>query len=211
MKLKALNNPFFECSMMGVENWSPILKMASGTNTAQIRPPNDDAGAPARPSFMDGEVGTQNKILCCALQSGRFTIIDLDTKMNAYTSFTPSSPLHAIAYDAERHLIATGSGQGVITVYDTRALGAENRGVLFRCQRNGACVEDLAFSEPSSGVSPELVVGTVDGLPFRLAVDATGPRVVEELVGFDCDPVRVVRAAVGNMWTASDDGLVRKF
>ncbi|KAG9013354.1 hypothetical protein FRB93_000877 [Tulasnella sp. JGI-2019a] len=202
--------------MMGTEGWSPVLKMAVGANTTQIRPSsanNDtlDGISPAQ-SFMDGEIGTQDKVLCCALQNGRFSILDLNTKMAVYNSASnvPSSPLHAIAYNSERYLIATGSGQGVVTIYDTRALGTD-KGMLFRCQRNEACIEDLAFSEQTSAPSPELVVGTVDGLPFRLAIDTTGPRVVEELVGFDCDPVRVVRTAAGHTWVAGDDGLVRKF
>lgn len=193
--------------------------MACGTNTVRIHSPSaangHDPGTAPATSFMDGEVGTQDKVLCLALQNGRFSILDLNTKMAVYDSApqAPSSPLHSIAYDSERHIIATGTSQGVISVYDTRALGTD-RGMLFRCQRNGACVEDLAFTKKtqwSASSGPELVVGTVDGLPFRLAIDETGPRVLEELVGFDCDPVRVVRAAAGHVWIAGDDGLVRKF
>ncbi|KAG8878841.1 hypothetical protein FRB97_002168 [Tulasnella sp. 331] len=205
--------------MMGTESWSPVLKMACGANTTQIHSALSSNGqgpatAPAT-SFMDGEVGTHDKVLCLALQNGHFGILDLNTKMAVYnpTPQATSPPLHAIAYNADRHLIATGSSEGIVSVHDTRALGV-NKGTLFRCQRNGACVEDLAFAEQtrsSTSSSAELVVGTVDGLPFRLAIDGAGPRVVEELVGLDCDPIRVVRAVAGHVWITGDDGLVRKF
>lgn len=211
---------------MGVESYSAVLKMTHGTNHVTIVP-SDDADAvmsevEPRPqmSVMEGEVGTQYKVLCCALQSGRFTILDLTTKSTIFTATAsaPSSPLHAIAYKADRHLLATGSAHGVISIYDTRALGV-GKAPLVQCQRNGACVEDLAFVEgdSESGSRVSLAVATVDGLPFRLGLGIGGdaeplsPYVMEELVGLDCDPVRVVRVRGNDMWIAGDDGVVRKY
>lgn len=195
---------------MGVESWSPILKMAVGTRPQAL---NSTPNGAAEPVIAEGEVGTQDKLLCCALQSGRFTVIDLSSKSPVYTSpASSSSALHSIALSD--YYLATGSANGVISLYDIRNLGSgttDGEGLVFRCKRNDATIEDLSFAgtSPSSTGIPDLVVATVDGLPFRLGYNGGKPHVVEELVGNDCDPVRVVRVLGEKVWTAGDDGLVR--
>ncbi|KIO29913.1 hypothetical protein M407DRAFT_161144 [Tulasnella calospora MUT 4182] len=196
--------------MMGVESWSPILKMAFGATPQAL---NSTPNGTTEPALLEEEVGTQGKLLCCALQSGRFTLLDLGSKSPIYTSPASSSPaLHSIALSD--NYIATGSANGLICLYDIRNLGSgttEGEGLLFRCRRNGATIEDLSFveSSPSSTATPDLVVATVDGLPFRLGNNGDKPHVVEELAGNDCDPLRVVRVLGDKVWTAGDDGLVR--
>ena len=65
---------------------------------------------------------------------------------------------------------------------------------------------------------PHLVIGTVDGLPWRAGLTPDAKVVVvEEYVGYECgDGVRVVRWCTGSeqgvgrgIWCAGDDGLVR--
>jgi len=183
--------------MMGVESYSPVLKISLGEAPVHAN------GVEATPetSVLEGEVGTEGKLLACALQSGRFALLDLSTKLPTFTSSPPSTSaaLQSIAFNSEKGLLATGSAKGVISLYDVRKLEVP----LFKCKRNDASVEDLAFS------GEELLVATVDGLPFRLGLGAEGPKVVEELVGYDCDPIRVVRSVDGKVWTAGDDGVVR--
>lgn len=196
--------------MMGVESWSPILKMAFGATPQAL---HSTANGTTELALAEGEVATQDKVLCCALQSGRFTLLDLGSKSPIYTSPSASSPaLHSITFS--ENYLATGSVNGLISLYDVRNLGSgttEDAGLLFRCKRNDATIEDLAFAEgsaESTGV-PDLVVATVDGLPFRLGYRGDRPQVVEELAGNDCDPLRVVRVSGDKVWTAGDDGLVR--
>jgi len=82
---------------------------------------------------------------------------------------------------------------------------------LHQWLRNGAGVEDLAFTSSGSGKSSGLVVATADGLPYIAAVRETGLGVTEELVGLDCDQVGVARVVGNDTWIAGGDGLVRVY
>lgn len=181
------------CRVMGVPNYSPILKMSCGAASTSTTPY----------IVSEAEVGTEGKQLVCALQSGQFTILDLGSKDTTFTSPSTSNsrPLHAIAYHPDKYHIATGSGDGIIKIYDTRSLEA---GPVHTVKRSGGCIEDLTFTDTG-----DLLVATFDGLPFRLNIGADDPYVGEELAGVDCDPVRVIRALGDRVWTAGDDGLVR--
>lgn len=159
---------------------------------------------------------TQSKIVYCALQDGSFELFDLGLKASVYRS-SPNdshSPLISIAYAHNRHLLATGSGRGVVTLYDTRALGT----ALTSFGRNESRVEDLEFlfgSDVGEGEDEEavgLAVATADGLPYVVGVLPEGPMVRAELVGADCDPVRCVRVREGGeVWIAGDDAVVRRY
>lgn len=164
-------------------------------------------------TVLEGEHGTSDKITWCALQSGRFTGLDLRTKDTTYTSPTETSsggPLQSICYDSQGQMLATGSASGIINIYDARMLSSESCSPLHKCTRNGASVEDLAFNRinQSGNISLDLLVATADGLPYRLRVQPE-LAVVEEYVGHDCDPVRAIVPAGAHIWTAGDDGLVR--
>ncbi|KAG8959358.1 hypothetical protein FRC03_008088 [Tulasnella sp. 419] len=210
--------------LMPVETFSPVLKISLGETTPDLPSPSPPEGATEAsmdahqaPSGLDPrEVGTNDKVVCCAMQNGRFTILDLRSKRTSFTSSNspPSagklSALHSIAYAPSHQLIGTGSLDGVVTMYDTRSL---SNGPLYSFRRNGACIEDLAFISTSSPNSTaELVVATEDGLPYKVRVGPENPEVVEEYVGNDCDAVRVVKVgADGAIWTAGDDGVVRRY
>jgi len=204
---------------MGVQGFCPILKMSLGELGDEWirRPPEgDEVHTPL--ALDQKEVDTSQKLVFCALADGTFEAIDLGSKISVYHSSTPGSALNAITYSASHSLLATGSRDGNISVYDTRQLPSSSsstaKGPLFSFCRNNAAIEDLIFANTdSSSYDPavSLITATFDGLPFCATISPEGPSVVEEYVGHDCDPVRVVRCAGGSVWTAGDDGAVRKY
>jgi len=157
------------------------------------------------------EVETTDKVVWCALQDGSFEAFDLASKTSIYhhkSSFT-SGALSAIAYSEDDSLLATGSTSGLIEVYDIRALGSP----VVSFKRNAASIEDMTFINCGQG-GASLAIVTEDGLPFIAGVDADGLEVVAELVGGDCDGLRAIHAGgpeSGDIWTAGDDGIVRKY
>ncbi|KAI0346185.1 WD40 repeat-like protein [Trametopsis cervina] len=200
--------------MMGTKSFVPVNAVSAGERAESVfTPPPDGAENPeAIPSGQDPrEVETADKIVYCALANGTFEVFDLGAKLSVYHSsagaFT-SSPLESITYSATHSLLATGSANGIVTVYDTRSIDAP----LAQFKRNGASIEDLAFVPGSDGGDIGLGVATSDGLPYIANVRPEGPSVRAELIGTDCDGVRCVKAGPeGTVWTASDDGIVRRY
>ncbi|PIL24960.1 hypothetical protein GSI_12847 [Ganoderma sinense ZZ0214-1] len=209
----------------GTNHFVPVLALSTGQRwkEADGNPhlPFSDSDA----SIMDPrEVDTSDKIVFCALQDSSFELFDLRTKSAQYRSKAgppgARSALQAIAYSPESNLVGTGSASGLVSIYDTRSLG-EQPVVAFR--RNEAPVEDLEFinlaSAPFSlGVpsAPDvadvgLAIATEDGLPYVAEVRPSGPQVRAELVGTDCDAVRFVRVVGNSVWSAADDGVVKRY
>ena len=196
---------------MGVSSYVAINAMSVGTKAegAFVQPP--DGEEQSVPLSADSrEVDTSEKVAFCALQDGSYEAFDLGTKLPVFHSGPSrgSSPLSSIAYSAEASLVATGSSNGIISVYDTRAMNAP----LLSFNRNGASVEDLIFLSSQDG-AVGLAVATDDGLPYIADVRPEGPSVYAELVGTDCDAVRNIRVRPGSreVWTAGDDGIVRRY
>ncbi len=164
-------------------------------------------------SVDDREVATADKVAFCGLTDGSFEVFDLETKLSVFRSTTvgPSSTsaLQSIAYSSQHSLLATGSVTGVIRIFDTRSLSSP----VVSFSRNNASVEDVAFVSLDRGSTVGLAIVTEDGLPYVADIQPTGPSVRAELVGTDCDPVRRVRvlSETGDVWTAGDDGIVRKY
>jgi proteasomal ATPase-associated factor 1 len=181
--------------------YTPITAMSIG-------PKGDTPSAVngARMASDDREVDTMDKLVFCALQDGSFEVFDLGSRLSIFQS-TPTSPsagsLTAITYLPSRNLVATGSSKGLVTVYSTQSFSSP----LVSFMRNEASIESLAFTTTGT----ELVVATDDGLPFIASVDSDRLAVVAELVGGDCEPVRVVRSRENEVWTAGDDGVVRVY
>lgn len=196
---------------MGGSSYVAINAMSVGEKAqgAFAHPPDGEDRSVPLPKDSR-EVDTSDKVAFCALQDSSFEVFDLGTKLSAFRSAPPKgfSPLSSIAYSASASLVATGSSNGVISVYDTRAMDVP----LASFSRNGASIEDLVFLS-SRGGSIGLAVATDDGLPYIADVRPEGPSVHAELVGTDCDPVRSirVRSAGKEVWTAGDDGIVRKY
>ncbi|KAF9523680.1 WD40-repeat-containing domain protein [Crepidotus variabilis] len=189
-----------------------IASMSLGDRTPI--PPDGEVVTPPK-SNDDREVSeTKDKMVFCGLENGSFQQFDLGFKKSVYIS--PSmgvSSISSMAYSTASHLLATGTAAGIVTLYDTRSITTP----LTSFSRMQAGVEDLAFL-PGGYDEPgevNVAVATSDGLPFVAGVIPEGPTVNAELVGVDCDPVRHVlyRDCEGkrNVWTASDDGLVRRY
>ena len=103
---------------------------------------------------------------------------------------------------------APGAGGALEDEYDWRP-------VTFK--RSGASVESLAFAPPRADETLAILIGTEDGLFCRVAIGADGkPVLVEEYVGVQAgDAVRAVKSStmdgVESVWSASDDGCVRRY
>ncbi|KIP10458.1 hypothetical protein PHLGIDRAFT_496113 [Phlebiopsis gigantea 11061_1 CR5-6] len=192
----------------------PVLALSLGgpSENAFVAPPDGDSPA-VNVQLDPREVDTQDKVVFCALDSGAFQAFDLGTKASVFHSQGPTSaPLHAIAYAPAHHLVATGSGVGVVDVYDTRLLGTP----LVSFGRNGASIEDLDFvslSQSTGDAEVGLAIATEDGLPYVANVRPEGPSVRAELIVTDCEAVRsvCVGPGAGIVWTAGDDGVVRRY
>ncbi|KAA1101341.1 hypothetical protein PGT21_017208 [Puccinia graminis f. sp. tritici] len=79
-------------------------------------------------------------------------------------------------------------------------------------QRTSAGINSLAFSQDDQ----TLLVAGHDGLPYRVSiVDAARPKVLQELAGYNCDPVAAIRASFSasashhSVFTAGKDGSIK--
>jgi len=217
---------------------SPVLKLSIGERPSSATGPDD----PASNADIDSrEVDTSDKLAFAALADGSFAAIDLRTKRSVARSSTSAADapatsiaaLSAIAYAPSDALLATGAANGVMRLYDIRSFGVESaRAELAAFRRNSASIEDAgfvslrgeAYSVPrgstDAGVTFGLAVATSDGLPYiaQLQPAALGAvvHVRADLVGPDCDAVRVLRVVPSRdggeeIWTAGDDGVVRRY
>ncbi|KAI0820796.1 WD40 repeat-like protein [Trametes gibbosa] len=199
----------------GSNHFVPVLAISSGESWDGAA---GSADIQEEPESLDPrEVETSGKVVFCALQDGSFELFDLRNKRAVFRSAPGPSgaraALQALVYSPEHGLVATGSASGLTSVYDVRALGT---GPTIAFRRNEAPIEDLAFvdfTNPEGITSPRvgLAVATEDGLPLIAAMQPSGPSVHAELVGTDCDGVRFVRVVGGDVWTAADDGIVRRY
>ncbi len=209
----------------GTNHFVPILALSTGQRWKEADGNPHGPSSDSDLSTTDPrEVDTSDKVVFCALQDGSFELFDLRTKRAQHRSkIGPSgarSALQAIAYSPDSNLLATGSASGLVSIYDTRSLGEEPV-VAFR--RNEAPVEDLEFvnvanapfslggSSAADVADVGLAIATEDGLPYVAEVRPSGPRVRAELVGTDCDAARFVRAVGNEVWSAADDGVVRRY
>ncbi|KIJ47238.1 hypothetical protein M422DRAFT_28912 [Sphaerobolus stellatus SS14] len=56
-------------------------------------------------------------------------------------------------------------------------------------------------------VEVRLGIASADGLPYVASIRPDGPRVVDELVGYNCDSVRNIKVSGKSIWTTGDDGI----
>lgn len=184
---------------LGTRGFDPVI----------YRPPDGDVTENISMSLDSREVDTVDKVVFCALHNGSFEGFDLGSKTSFFHSepaSTTKTPLDSMAYSSADHILATGSRTGIITIYDTRQLSTS----LFSFQRNGASVEDMVVVSAGDG-EVGLAIASADGLPYVASIRPEGPQVVEELVGYNCDPVRGIKVVGGSIWTAGDDGLIRRY
>jgi len=199
---------------LGSTGWARInaISLGEAGNSEFGRPHPDGEDQPTvsasqTSAFIDPrEVETTGKIVFAALQNGSFEVFDLGTKNSVHKYELGKRALNTISYSAKHDLLATGSIDGVVTVFDTRQLSSP----LTSFARNRASIEDLGIRGHTA--EAEVVVVAEDGLVYVAGVRPDGPQVHTELIGSNCDAVRVVRVAEnGGIWTAGDDGMVRKY
>ncbi|KAL1920475.1 uncharacterized protein VTP21DRAFT_852 [Calcarisporiella thermophila] len=137
------------------------------------------------------EVETQDKLVVAALDDGSLRGIDLASKDEIFNlnASQLSVPLISCSYASELNLIATGSAEGIITVYDVRNLNS----ALLTFQRSEFPIYDIHFMDEDG--FPSLLVAEGGGSAFRTSslLDASNLRSVQEFTGFDMDPVMGVR------------------
>lgn len=199
---------------IGSNGWAGVNAISLGetgnTVLGQPHPDGEDhpavSASQASTSIDPREVETTGKLVFAALQNGSFEAFDLGTKNSVYKYEVGKRALNAISYSVTHDLVVTGSTDGVVTVFDTRQLSTP----LTSFARNGASIEGLGIRGHTA--EAEVVIVTEDGLPYVAGVRPDGPQVHTELIGSDCDAVRVVRVAgSGGVWTAGDDGVVRRY
>jgi proteasomal ATPase-associated factor 1 len=199
---------------LGSMEWTGINAISLGDAGDSVfgQPHPDGEGHPTVPTLQDNpfidprEVETAGKVVFAALQNGSFEVFDLGTKNSVHKHEVGKRALNAISYSATHDLLLTGSTDGVVTAFDTRQLSTP----LTSFARNRASVEDLGIRGHTA--EAEVVVVTEDGLPYVAGIRPDGPQVHTELIGPNCDAARIVRVAEnGAVWTAGDDGIVRKY
>ena len=199
---------------LGSTGWARInaISLGDAGNSEFGCPHPDGEGHPTvstsrGSAFIDPrEVETTGKLVFAALQNGTFEVFDLGTKNSVHNYELGKRALNAISYSATHDLLVTGSIDGVVTVFDTRQLSMP----LTSFARNRASIEDLGIRGHTA--EAEVVVVAEDGLAYVAGVRPDGPQVHTELIGSNCDAVRMVRVAEnGGIWTAGDDGVVRKY
>ncbi|KAJ3722090.1 WD40-repeat-containing domain protein [Lentinula guzmanii] len=168
--------------------------------------------------------------LYAALQDGSFEVLNLDDQQKPpklvhkfRSERSVHGALNAIAVSqptgaAGTVLIAVGSAKGVVSVYNASTYASAH----FR--RSDASIEDLGFVFLENTTDKlGLVIATADGLPWVASLrelplsgvcDAQ-VSVYAELVGGDVDAVRHLSVHTADsgveVWTASDDGIVRRY
>ncbi|KAF9442568.1 WD40 repeat-like protein [Macrolepiota fuliginosa MF-IS2] len=191
-----------------LEASAPILCTSNGPRTPT---PPDGEDTPLAETQDEREMPeVAHTLTYTGLQSGSFEVFDLGTRISIYKS--PSavggSPINAISILPAQHLLATGAGDGVVTLYDVRSLSSP----LTSFRRNDAGINDLDFSPGSTNSECGLAIATTDGLPYVASIIPEGPGVSTELIGVDCDPVQSVRVRnKSEIWSASDDAIVRRY
>lgn len=199
---------------LGSIEWAGINAISLGESGnsvfGQPHPDGEDhpMGSASQPNTLidPREVETTGKVVFAALQNGSFEVFDIGTKNSVHNYGVGKRALNAISYSAVHDLLVTGSTDGVVTVFDTRQLSSP----LTSFARNRASIEGLGIIGYTT--ETEVVIVAEDGLPYVAGVRPDGPQVHTELIGSDCDAVRIVKAAEnGAIWTAGDDGIVRRY
>jgi proteasomal ATPase-associated factor 1 len=203
---------------------APIQAMAvggRGESAVQLLS-ETPAGAPSTLPEGVVEAGTRDTLAFCALDDGTFEVFEIGTGASVFRSPTRGVGLTSIAYSEQHHTVATGSSKGVVSIWDTRSLGAP----VVQFTRGTPAVEDLTIVDirPCHGTEAPhlgLAIATSDALPFVASIRPEGPQVEAELIGSDCDRVGHVRVQGAGewgggretlrIWTAADDGVIRRY
>ncbi|KAF9973854.1 hypothetical protein BGZ73_002884, partial [Actinomortierella ambigua] len=157
------------------------------------------------------EVGTDGKLVIAACEDG--TLHGIDVRASEETILRSSynkAPVRACAYSSQEHLIAFGTSEGVVEVFDLR----QQSQIVNRHQRATAGISSLVFGPlGAENEGSHLYIGTDDsGLYETTAAKKDHISVVREYVGFDLDGpchARVLGHGPGVLYGAKEGGLLR--
>ncbi|KAF9954222.1 Proteasomal ATPase-associated factor 1 [Mortierella alpina] len=199
-----------------------LWEVASGTTIRTLVQLNDKVNAIALdtwttplesktvPSPMD--VGTEGKVAIVVSENGTLHGVDVRASEEAFQRKSyQGAPLRACAYSAQHSIVASGTSDGVVEIFDIR----KTDGVLNRFQRGTAGISSLVFTEPhgSSDHGPQLVVGCDDsGLYETKSLREETIQVQREYVGYDLDGpchARVVGGGKGLVAISKEGGMLR--
>ena len=151
--------------------------------------------------------------------------------------WTQSPTAGVSSIDVHGHTIVTATTNGIVSVWDARALSSSitssaataategPAGLVTAWRRNNAEINSLKLVPASSGGRLDVLVATQDGLPYRAALAAVGsdavasnswagwaPRVLHEYAGWDCDPTSWIGVdAQQRTVIAGAEGAVRRY
>ncbi|KAF8929427.1 hypothetical protein BGZ58_008951, partial [Dissophora ornata] len=158
------------------------------------------------------EVGTEGKLVIAASENGSLYGLDVRASEEAFQRRSYNrSPLRACAFSARSSLIATGTTEGVVEIFDIRKTDQ----VLNRFQRGSAGISSLVFSAgiDAAEQGPHLIVGGDDsGLYETKSVKGPTIELEREYVGYDLDgpaQARLVAGGPGLVAISKEGGLLR--
>ncbi|KAJ2707864.1 hypothetical protein FB645_000428 [Coemansia sp. IMI 203386] len=171
----------------------------------------------------NNEFETQGKVLAAACEDGRAVLIDLDAK-ETIAEFTTNDnrPVRAVAYDAVNGRVYSGLSDGTVLVW---SCNSPDDPLLHSFKRNDSPVSAIRLVTYKAYDTPCVCVGTEDGQLFVVSLSRSFKKnvdkveVVEELVGFDVDPVSQVRVVLSStagtshqsIWAAGRSNIVLGF
>ncbi len=143
---------------------------------------------------------------------------------SASDTWTQASTAGITAIDTADKAVVTATTNGIVSVWDTRALSSAPdasadptqapRGLLTSWRRNNAEITSLKIAPPTrAGDHLDVLVATLDGLPYRAGVAGNAPpQVRHEYAGWDCDPTSWIGLdAHGRTVIAGAEGSVRRY
>ncbi|ETW75123.1 hypothetical protein HETIRDRAFT_455811 [Heterobasidion irregulare TC 32-1] len=177
-----------QTAMWGTSGWKGANALATGAN------------AP-------GGASHSLALVYAALSTGGVEAFDVRARTSAARAEVQGSTSAATAIAVQGGAMAVGSSDGVVRLWDLRALDAP-RAVW---KRGGAGVSGVAFLDNNEDGEEAVVVSSEDGLPYAAAVRDREVRVRAELVFGDVEAVRCVRVEGDEVWMSGDGGVVRKY
>ncbi|KAG0207136.1 hypothetical protein BGX28_001567 [Mortierella sp. GBA30] len=153
------------------------------------------------------EVGTEGKLVIAVSEGGSLRGLDVRASEEAFQRISyRTAPLQACAFSAEHSLVASGTSDGVVEIFDIRNT---------EFQRGAAGISSLVFTKAknASTLGPQLVVGCDDsGLYETKPVQQDTIQVQREYVGFDLDGpchARLVGGGPGLVAVSKEGGMLR--
>ncbi|KAJ2841778.1 hypothetical protein J3B02_005783 [Coemansia erecta] len=145
---------------------------------------------------------TQGKVLVAACEDGRAVLIDLHTKRTiAEYSTNDNLPVRAVAYDAASNRVYAGLSNGTVQIW---SCSSPEDPLLHSFKRNDSPISFIRLVTYKTHDVPCVCVGTEDGQLFVVSANESAKKtidhieVIEELVGFDVDPISQIRVVLSS-------------